>query len=122
MKRMTKEQQRKRRHVRSRARMNGTAERPRLVLQRSLTSFYGQLVNDEDGKTLVGMHSKTTKLSGDAGERTGRVAQAYLLGKAIAEKAVADGITKAVFDRAGNAYHGRVAAFAEGARDGGLDF
>lgn len=119
---MTKQQQRQRRHARSRARMIGTAERPRLVLQRSLTSFYGQLVNDVEGVTLVGMHSKTTKLEGDAGERKGRVAQAYLFGKTLAQKAVADGYTKAVFDRAGNAYHGRVAAFAEGARDGGLDF
>lgn len=122
MKLMTKAQQRERRHARSRARMTGTTERPRLVLQRSLRNFYGQVVNDETGVTIVGLHSKSTKLEGDAGERTGRVAQAYLLGKAIGEKAKEAGVSKVVFDRAGNRYHGRVAAFAEGARDGGLEF
>ena len=119
---MTKEQRKERRHARSRARMQGTAERPRLVFHRSLRYSSGQVVNDVTGTTVASKHSKTAGVSGDAGERTGRVAEAYLLGKALAEAAVAAGVTAVVFDRAGNQYHGRVAAFADGARDGGLTF
>lgn len=122
MKAMTKEQRKARRHARSRARMQGTAERPRLVFHRSLRYCAGQVVNDMAGTTLVAKHSKTAGLSGDAGDRTGRVAEAYLLGKAVAEAATQAGVTTVVFDRAGNQYHGRVAAFAAGARDGGLTF
>jgi large subunit ribosomal protein L18 len=68
------------------------------------------------------MHSKTTPSKGDAGDKKGKVAQAYLLGGALAEKAKAAGIKQVVFDRAGYKYHGRVQALAEGAREGGLKF
>lgn len=122
MKKLTKEQQRNRRRIRSRVRMHGTESRPRLVIHRSLRGFSAQLINDDARKTVVSIHSKTAGVSGDAGDRTGRVALSFLLGKALAEKAKAAGVTSAVFDRAGYKYHGRIQAFADGAREGGLQF
>ncbi len=110
-----------RRHARIRATISGTAERPRLSVYRSLLGMYAQLIDDTTSTTVVGVSSKE-KFSGDAGERTGKVKLAYLLGKALAEKAKEKNITTVVFDRGGFAYQGRVAAFAEGARDGGLNF
>ena len=119
---MTSAQKRDRRRARVRARISGSAARPRLVVRRSLSGFSAQIINDEAGSTLASVNTKTTKTSGDAGERTGRVAATYLLGKALGEQAVAAGVSTVVFDRAGYQYHGRVQAFAEGARDGGLQF
>ncbi len=113
---------RERRRARVRAQISGTASRPRLNVFRSLLGMSAQLIDDEAGKTLVSANSKSDAKIGDAGERKGKVAVAYLVGKALAEKAKAKGITMVVFDRAGYAYHGRVAALAEGARDGGLQF
>lgn len=113
--------QRKRRHARIRARVIGTSARPRLSLHRSLRGIFAQLIDDTAGITLVSVGAKE-KVAGDAGKRVGKVAESYLLGKAIAEKAKAKGVTQAVFDRGGYRYHGRVAAFADGARDGGLQF
>ena len=82
-----------------------------------------QVIDDESGKTLVSVNAKVDMpKAGDAGERKGKVAMAYLLGKALAEKAKVKGISAIVFDRAGYRYHGRVAAAADGARDGGLIF
>ncbi len=121
-KKMTNEQKRHRRHVRSRSQMVGTAQRPRLSVHRTLRGMFVQLIDDTQGKTLVSVNSKKDTGSGDAGERTGKKAQAYLLGKAVAEKAKAAGIEAIVFDRSGYSYHGRVKALAEGARDGGLQF
>lgn len=112
------------RHQRRRrvsAKISGTAARPRLSVHRSLTGMYLQLIDDAAGKTLASVHSKKDA-TGDAGERTGKVATAYLLGKTLAEKAKAAGITSAVFDRGGYQYQGRVQAAADGARDGGLQF
>ena len=110
-----------RRHARIRARLSGTAERPRLHVTKTLTSLYLQLIDDEAGKTLVSVNSKKDiPKKGDAGERVKRVADGYLLGKVLAEKAITIGISKAVFDRGGNRYHGKVKAVAEGARDAGL--
>ena len=123
MKKMTKEQQRERRRVRSRARMNGTLACPRLSVYRTLRGMTVQLINDEDSKTLVSVNSKKDiDAKADAGERKGKVAIAYLLGKKISEKAKEAGITKIVFDRSGYAYQGRVQAVADGAREGGLEF
>lgn len=118
----TRQQLRARRHRKVRARIIGTAKRPRLSVFRSLRGVYLQLVNDETGTTLVSVNSKEDKVAGDAGERKGKVAEAYLLGKALAEKATKEGITTSVFDRGGYKYHGRVQAVADGARDGGLKF
>lgn len=117
----TRNAYRLRRHLRLRKRVIGTAEKPRLSVFRSLRGMYAQLIDDAKSVTVVGV-SSTATLSGDAGERTGKVKVAYLLGKALAEKAKEKNITTVVFDRGGFAYRGRVAAFADGARDGGLQF
>lgn len=117
----TKRKRRERRRIRVRALVAGTASIPRLNVFRSLTGLFLQLIDDTAGKTLVSVNSKKDIPSkGDAGERTGKVAEAYLLGRALAEKAKAAGIEDIVFDRAGYRYHGRVQAVADGARDGGL--
>jgi len=119
----SKLKRRLRRRMSIRARVHGTAERPRLSVFRSLTGVYAQLIDDEAGKTLMAVHSKKVDASkADAGERSGKIAVAYALGKAIAEQAKAANVQVVVFDRGGFAYHGRVKAVAEGARDGGLQF
>lgn len=120
--RTTTQQKRARRHGRVRARISGSAARPRLNVFRSLTGMFAQLIDDTAGKTLVSVHSKSIQKGGDAGERKGKVAEGYLLGKALAEVAKGQNITSVVFDRGGYAYHGRVEAVADGARDGGLQF
>jgi large subunit ribosomal protein L18 len=114
--------QRERRHVRVRARVSGTSERPRLSVYRSLLGIYAQVIDDTAGKTIVAVTMKDAPKSGDAGDRKGKVKTSYLLGKLIAEKAKEKGISMVVFDRGGYQYHGRIQAFAEGARDGGLVF
>lgn len=119
---LTTNLRRRSRQARVRARVTGTAWRPRLNVYRSRMGMYAQLVDDVAGKTLVGIHSKTIKNQFNGGERKAKVATAYLVGKAVAEKAKALNIVTAVFDRAGYRYHGRVQAVAEGARDGGLKF
>lgn len=111
----------KRRKARVRAKVTGTADRPRLNVHRSLTSIFAQLIDDSTNKTLVSVHSKNIK-AGDAKDYKGKLAKAYLVGKEIAEQAKSKGITTIIFDRGGNRYHGRVAALAEGAREGGLIF
>jgi large subunit ribosomal protein L18 len=119
----TKRTQRIRRHARVRSHLSGTSERPRLNVYRSLISLFAQVIDDTVGKTLVSATIKDLpKKGGDAGERKGKIAQSYLLGKLIAEKSKEKNITTVVFDRGGYRYHGRVQAFAEGARDGGLVF
>lgn len=120
-KQLTKMQLKKQRRARIRARVIGTAIRPRLSVFRSLKGVYAQLIDDATGKTIVAVRSAEVG-TGDAGERKGKTALAYLVGRSLGEKAKAKGVTAAVFDRAGNTYHGRVAAVADGARDGGLTF
>jgi large subunit ribosomal protein L18 len=108
-------QKRDRRHIRVRKRVTGTPARPRLVVFRSLKHIYAQLVDDSANRTIatVGdLDILTMKKSEKATE----------VGKRIAERAKAAGITQVVFDRAGYQYHGRVKAVAEGARKGGLEF
>jgi len=117
---ITKSQKRNRRKARVRARVVGTAERPRLSIFRSLKSMYVQLIDDTKGVTLAGIRISTTKSADDG--KTQKVSDAFKLGKQMAEKAQALGVKKIVFDRAGYAYHGRVKAVAEGAREGGLEF
>lgn len=112
---VNKKIQQKRRHVRIRSRISGTAERPRLVVTRSLSFIYAQLVDDTSGKTLVSANDMKVK-SGKKAERASAV------GQELAKKAVAAGIKACVFDRNGYKYHGRVKALAEGAREGGLQF
>ena len=121
-KKATHREKRLRRHRRIRAVVTGTSERPRLSVFRSNTELYLQLVDDVTATTLVSAHSKTDGREGDAGERSGKTKQSYLLGKVLAEKAKQKNIQAVVFDRGGYLYHGRVKAAAEGARDGGLQF
>jgi large subunit ribosomal protein L18 len=115
----TRQQLRARRHLRVRKKVAGTAERPRLVVFRSLKHIYAQLVNDEQGRTMMGLSDGTEGVQADG---AGKVGKAKGVGKALAAKAKAAGITRVVFDRAGYRYHGRVKAVADGAREGGLEF
>jgi large subunit ribosomal protein L18 len=105
---------RTRRHIRVRAKVKGTPERPRLVVFRSDKHIYAQLVNDTTQRTIV-----TVSDQGFSGKKSEK---SVAVGKRIAEKAKAAGISKVVFDRAGYQYHGRVKAVADGAREGGLEF
>ena len=111
----TREQQRYRRHLRVRKKVTGTAERPRLVIFRSLKHISAQLVDDVARHTIATVTSTTI----EGGKKTEKSTQ---VGKLIAAKAKDAGITKVVFDRAGYKYHGRVKAVADGAREGGLEF
>ena len=117
----TREQKRVRRHRRVRGKVQGTAERPRLVVYRSLSNIEGQVVDDQAGRTLVGISTNSADLRGRRSELTKSEASREA-GKALAEKAIAAGVKQVVFDRGGYLYHGRVKAFAEGAREGGLEF
>jgi len=96
----------------------GTAERPRLAVFRSNKEIYAQIINDTDGVTLVAASSRDKGVSIDGN----KIDQAAAVGKALAVKAVAKGISEVAFDRGGNLYHGRVKSLAEGAREGGLKF
>lgn len=112
-----------RRHRRVRKKVTGTAERPRLVVHRSLNSIQGQVIDDAREVTLVGFSSLAAELrNGAEQEEPGKVAVSRAAGRVLAERARAQGITQVVFDRGGYLYHGRVKAFAEGAREGGLEF
>ena len=107
----------KRRHARIRKHVNGTPERPRLVVTRSNRHMVAQIVDDTVGKTLVSESTLTSDFAGFEGTKT---EPAKKVGELLAKKAQDAGITTVVFDRGGNMYHGRVAAVAEGAREGGL--
>ena len=140
-------QSRLRRHLRVRKRLVGTSERPRLCVFRSGNQIYAQIVDDSQGRTLVAASSRDADLAtvtaalaapkaasaGDEGENATpqayrgieanrRVQLAYKVGQLLAQRAQAAGLTRVVFDRGGYIYHGRIAALADGARQGGLDF
>ena len=108
---------RTRRHLRVRKRINGSAVRPRLVVNRSARHMFVQLVDDTQGVTLASASTMEADVRALEGDKT---AKATKVGELIAERAKAAGIEAAVFDRGGNKYHGRVAAVADGAREGGL--
>lgn len=110
---------RDRRHRRVRARVSGTAARPRLAVFRSVKHVAAQLIDDVAGKTLLAVHEG--ELS-DAQRKGTKTERAKALGSLLAKKATAKGVTAVVFDRGASRYHGRVAAFAEAARAGGLTF
>ena len=115
--------QRQRRHFRVRNKVHGTESRARLVVFRSLKNMEGQIINDDAGQTLFGLSTLTEDLKGFSAEgQNKRVEQAYAAGKLLAERAKSQGIEIVVFDRGGYRYHGRVKAFADGAREGGLEF
>ena len=115
----TRADRRYRRHLRVRKQVHGTAERPRLAVFRSLKHISAQLVDDDRGVTLLGVGDGSEGIQADG---AGKVSRGKAVGKLIAERAKAAGVTKVVFDRAGYRYHGRVQAVAEGAREGGLEF
>lgn len=119
--RVPRNEHRQRIHRRLRRTLQGTTERPRLCVFRSLNHIYAQVINDRDGRTLAQASSidKDTKSKLKGG---GNVAAAKVVGKAIAERAIAAGITQVVFDRGGYKYHGRVSALAGAAREAGLKF
>ena len=117
----TREEKRLRRHRRVRGKVSGAADRPRLVVHRSLNHVEGQVIDDVAGRTLVGLSTNAPELRAKRSELT-KTEASREAGKALAEKAKAAGITQVVFDRGGYLYHGRVKAFAEGAREGGLEF
>lgn len=115
--------QRHRRHLRVRKKVRGSAERPRLMVFRSHKNIEGQLVDDDAGHTLLGLSTLAEELRDFEAEGDNpRVERAHAAGKLLAERAKEQGITTIVFYRGGYKYHGRVKAFAEGAREGGLEF
>jgi large subunit ribosomal protein L18 len=113
---------RKRRHVRIRKKVKGTAERPRLSVFRSLNHIYAQLVDDLAGRTIMTVSSLDKGLVPEVKTAKGKVAAGKIVGKALAAKAKEKGIDRVCFDRGGYLYHGRVKAVADGAREGGLTF
>ena len=114
---VSKSVQRNKRHARLRKRVVGTAERPRLVVTRSTRHVFVQVVDDSKGHTVVSASTMEPDLRTFSGDKT---AKARKVGELVAERAKKAGIEAVVFDRGGNRYAGRVAAIAEGAREGGL--
>ena len=114
-----KRESRIRRHRRVRKKVEGSAERPRLAVFRSNKHIVAQVIDDRSCRTIAAASTTETDLRGSA---TGNKAAATAVGKLLAERAKANGVTKVVFDRGGNLYHGRVAALADAARESGLEF
>lgn len=110
--------QKLKRQIRTRSKIRGTEKRPRLSVFRSNRFMYAQLINDEMGKTIVGVSEKQLKEEAISG----KIVRARALGILLAEKAINKKIKKAVFDRGSYSYHGRISAIAKGAREGGLEF
>jgi large subunit ribosomal protein L18 len=108
---------RARRHLRVRKKVSGSAARPRLVVTRSARHMFAQIVDDTVGGTMVSASTMDASIRGASGDKTAKAKQ---VGALLAERAAAAGITAVVFDRGGHAYHGRVAALADSAREGGL--
>jgi large subunit ribosomal protein L18 len=119
IKRGSKSTARARRHLRVRKKVSGSTTRPRLVVSRSTRHVFVQVVDDTAGRTLVSASTMDASLRGAEGDKS---ALARRVGGLVAERAKAAGITAVVLDRGGNRYAGRIAALAEGAREGGLDF
>lgn len=109
------------RHWRLRKNINGTAERPRLNVFRSLNNIYAQVIDDQNGVTLVSASSLDKEIK-DQNVSGGNAEGAKLVGALVAKRAIEKGITTVVFDRGGYIYHGRVAALADAAREAGLKF
>jgi large subunit ribosomal protein L18 len=118
IKRASRDEHRRRIHVRIRRRLSGTAERPRLAVFRSLKHIYAQVVDDRKGQTIASASSAEKSAS----KNGGNVAGAKEIGKLVAERAIARGVKQVVFDRGGFLFHGRVKALADAAREAGLEF
>jgi large subunit ribosomal protein L18 len=112
---------RSRRHVRVRKKVYGTSGQPRLNVFRSVAEIYAQVIDDEQGRTLVAASSIDRELRPDMSGLK-KAEQARLVGKTLAQRALSKGVTRVVFDRGGFRYIGRVKALADGAREGGLEF
>ena len=110
--------QRLKRHIKVRAKVSGTADRPRLCVYRSLNNISAQVIDDTKGVTIVSASTYEKDFTANGGNKEA----AKQIGKTIAERAIAKGVETVVFDRGGYLYHGRVAELAEGAREGGLKF
>lgn len=110
------QERKERRHRKIRARISGTADKPRLCVFKSAKHIYAQIIDDTKGKTILSLSDLKVKKPGK------KTATAAEVGKAIAKEAIAKKIEKVVFDRGGNKYHGRIKALADGAREGGLKF
>ena len=108
---------RTRRHLRVRKKVHGSAQRPRLSVTRSARHIYAQLIDDATGRTLAAASTLDSSLRSADGDKKAKAAQ---VGRLVAERAKAVGVTSVVFDRGGNRYHGRIAALADGAREAGL--
>jgi large subunit ribosomal protein L18 len=113
---------RERRHKRARQKIQGTTERPRVAVFRSLSHIYAQVIDDTTNKALFAVSDLTTEVREQIKSGTRKAERSAIVGKILAEKALAKGITKVVFDRGGYQYHGRVKALAEAARKAGLEF
>jgi large subunit ribosomal protein L18 len=120
----TKEDRRRRIHLRQRKRISGTTERPRLSVFRSVQHIYAQVIDDLAGKTLASASSLEPSLRSGlpTDARGGNLKGAEAVGRAIAERSIGKGITRVVFDRSGFLYHGRIRAVADAARKAGLEF
>ncbi len=121
IKKIDKNEERLRRHTRVRKKISGTAETPRLSVYRSLNHVYAQVIDDVKGVTLCSASTMDKEVKGEIKDMT-KTDAAKLVGKKVAERAVAKGIKDVVFDRGGYLYTGRVQALAGGAREGGLNF
>lgn len=121
-KRPKRNEARIRRHIRLRKKVSGTAERPRLSVFRSLHHIYAQIIDDNQGITLVSASTVEPELRNKINGTGGNIEAAKLVGATIAKKALDKGIKKVVFDRGGQIYHGRVKALATAARENGLEF
>ena len=113
---------RRRTKLHIRLHMSGSAQRPRLSVFRSLRHVYAQLVDDDQGKTLIGVSDLSKELAEQAKSTKGQVAMGKIVGKFVAQKALEQKIATVVFDRNGFRYHGVIKAVADGAREGGLKF
>ena len=124
MKIKTTKDRQKRISLRQRKRISGTAERPRLRVFRSVSHIYAQVIDDMSGTTLASAASTEAEMKAQvaSGVRGGNTEGAKALGKTIAERLIAKGIKRVVFDRGGYLYHGRIRAVAEAAREAGLEF
>jgi len=121
-KNIVKQQTRARRRKHIQKKVRGTLDRPRLVVFRSNKEIYGQIIDDLKHVTLVAASTKSKDIATDVGKAKSKVEKAKLAGKLIGDLAKSKNIVNVVFDRAGYLYHGRVKAFAEGARESGLEF
>jgi len=108
--------------IRRKKKVYGTSKQPRLVVFRSLKHIYGQIVDDTTQRTIIGASSLSKEISADIKKAKTKIEKGKIVGQLIAKKAKGKKIKSIIFDRNGYAYHGRVKALADGARDGGLEF